>query len=200
MRRFVAEAGERLRDEDPANMVLLRGFARLPSWPAFPDATGLRAAALADYSMYRGVARLIGMESLDPGHSMAEKIDRAREAWERFDFFFLHHKSTDAAGEDGDFERKMREIEKIDAALPALLALHPDVLVVTGDHSTPSSLAAHSWHPVPVVLWSPRCRPDRVGAFGERECMAGGLGPRLPATDLMPLVLAHAERLDKFGA
>ncbi len=200
VRRFVREAREQLKDTHPANMVLLRGFAALPDWPTFPDVTGLRAAAIADYPMYRGVAKLVGMTELETGGDIDQKISGIQEHWSDFDFFFVHHKQTDSSGEDGDFDRKANEIEQVDAALPRLLDLRPDVLIVTGDHSTPSALGAHSWHPVPAVLWSRHCRPDRVERFGERECLRGGLGPRLPTTDLIPLALAHAQRLDKFGA
>jgi 2,3-bisphosphoglycerate-independent phosphoglycerate mutase len=200
VQQFVGQARERLRDVRPANMVLLRGFARRPDWPSFPDVFGLRAAALADYPMYRGVARLLGMKTLETGGGIDQKIEHARETWHDYDFFFLHHKPTDSAGEDRDFDRKAQQIEQVDAALPRLLEMQPDVVIVTGDHSTPSALAQHSWHPVPVVLWSQSCRPDRVERFGEHDCVAGGLGPRLPTTDLMPLAMAHARRLDKFGA
>lgn len=127
-------------------------------------------------------------------------IDTLEEHWDDFDFFFVHVKPIDSAGEDGDFERKVALIEEADALIPPILDLGPDVVIVTGDHSTPSALKRHSWHPVPVLLWSRCCRTDGVNAFGERACMAGGLGPRVPATDLMPLALANAGWLQKFGA
>jgi 2,3-bisphosphoglycerate-independent phosphoglycerate mutase len=200
IQQFVSHARERLHDAHPANMILLRGFAKLPDWPSFTSVFGLNAAALADYPMYRGVAKLVGMQPLETGDGLDAKIDEARKHWDGFDFFFIHHKPTDSLGEDGDFDGKAREIESVDAFIPRLLELRPDVLIVTGDHSTPSALAAHSWHPVPVLLWSPHCRPDRVEQFGEHDCIAGGLGGRLPASELMPLALAHAGRLDKFGA
>lgn len=198
--RFLSQARELLHDDHPANMLLLRGFAKLPDWPSFSEAFGLRAAAVADYPMYRGVAKLVGMETLETSGEPEAKIAHCRERWDDFDFFFVHHKQTDSRGEDGDFEAKAREIERVDAAIPALLELNPDVLVVTGDHSTPATLAEHSWHAVPTILWSRHARTDRVERFGERDCIAGGLGPRLPTKDLMPLALAHARRLEKFGA
>ncbi len=197
---FVEQAAEVLQDENPANMVLLRGFSTLPDWPRLPDVTGLRAAALADYPMYRGVARLLGMEVLASEAGTDARLDAAERAWADHDFFFLHEKPIDAAGEDGDFDRRVDLIERVDAAVPRLLALEPDVLVVTGDHSTPARLRAHSWHPVPVLLHAANVRPDAVERFSERACLAGGLGPRLPASALLPLALGHAGRLRKFGA
>lgn len=198
--QFLEKAKERLAEQHPANMVLLRGFAKLPDWPAFEDVYGLRAAAAADYPMYRGVARLLGMEALQVGSGLRDKIASLKKRWDDFDFFFVHVKHTDSSAEDGDFDRKVAEIENVDACLPDLLDLNPDVIVVTGDHSTPATLKSHSWHPVPVLLHAATCRPDTVRAFGERPCSAGGLGARFPACDLMPLALAHAERMSKFGA
>jgi 2,3-bisphosphoglycerate-independent phosphoglycerate mutase len=198
--RFLGRARELLADEARANMVLLRGFSSRPSWPLLPSIYGIRAAAVATYTMYRGVAALIGMEVLETGEAFAEQLETVTESWSDYDFFFLHFKSTDSAGEDGDFPRKVELIEAVDRALPQLLDLGPDVLVVTGDHSTPSVLRSHSWHPVPALLWSKTCRPDAVDRFGERSCLSGGLGARLPATSLLPLAFAHAQRLAKFGA
>lgn len=196
---FVEKARAALRDHHPANMVLLRGFARHPALPTFRERFGLRAAAIAVYPMYRGLARLAGMEILPTGTTIAEQFATLRERWGDFDFFYVHFKRTDTAGEDGDFAGKVKAIEEVDRALPALLALRPDVLAVTGDHSTPAALRAHSWHPVPVLLWAKTCRPDTVATFGERPCTGGGLG-HLPGRDLLPLMLAHAGRLTKFGA
>lgn len=200
LRRFVEEARQALHDEHPANMVLLRGFARLPDWPGLPDVFGLQPAALADYPMYRGVAKLVGMQALKTGTTIEEKAQTARQHWNDFDFFFFHHKRTDSSGEDGDFDRKVHEIEKVDQALPHILDLAPDVILVTGDHSTPAKLKAHSWHPVPALLYAANARPDTVETFGERACQSGALGPRFPAHHLMRLALAHAGRLAKFGA
>ncbi|MGM0401509.1 MAG: 2,3-bisphosphoglycerate-independent phosphoglycerate mutase [Chloroflexota bacterium] len=197
---FLSQTREILADEEPANMLLLRGFSKLPDWPTLPQIYGLRAAAIASYPMYRGVARLIGMECLDAGGTLEEEFDALEKCWSDYDYFFVHVKPIDSAGEDGDFQRKAEAIEKADEQIPHLLDLDPDVLVVTGDHSTPSKMKYHSWHPVPVMLWSKYCRPDGVKVFGERACLGGGLGPRLPVTDLMPLAMAHASRLEKFGA
>jgi 2,3-bisphosphoglycerate-independent phosphoglycerate mutase len=197
---FLARAREILADCHPANMILLRGFSKRPQWPSFPDVFGVKAAAIASYPMYRGVAQLVGMEVLETGPTVEDRFAVLEKRWQDYDFFFLHVKHMDSAGEDGDFERKVTLIEQVDELLPDLLSLEPDVLAVTGDHSTPAKLKYHSWHPVPVVLWSAHCRGDDVDRFGERACMSGGLGPRIPATELMPLALANALRLRKFGA
>jgi 2,3-bisphosphoglycerate-independent phosphoglycerate mutase len=196
---FVAASKRRLADEAPANMVLLRGFDQLPTLPRFPEVFGLRAAAIAAYPMYRGLAKLVGMEVLKTGGTFAEEVATLREHWDAYDFFFLHYKDTDKAGEDGDFDAKVAALERLDAFVPALRALAPDVLVVTGDHATPSVLAAHGWQPVPVLLWSRYCGADPVTQFNERACAAGSLGI-FPAQHLMPLVMANALRLTKFGA
>lgn len=196
---FITEARRRLQDAAPANMVLLRGFDLLPSWPRFPDVFGLRATAIAAYPMYRGLARLVGMEVLKTGGQFGDEIATLREHWQAYDFFFLHYKDTDKAGEDGDFDAKVAALERLDAFVPAIRELGPDVLVVTGDHATPSVLGAHGWQPVPVLVWSRYCGTDPVTAFTERACASGSLGI-LPAQYVMPLVMANALRLTKFGA
>jgi len=198
--RFMEAVRENLVDERPANMVLLRGFSQKPLWPQMGDVFGLRAAAIAGYPMYRGVGKLIGMQVLETGESLPAELETLEKRWTDFDFFYLHVKKTDSAGADGDFDRKVSLIEEVDRHLPRLLELKPDVLIVTGDHSTPSVLKSHSWHSVPVLFHSAYCRPDHVDQFGERACMTGGLGPRFPAHDLMRLALANAGRLRKFGA
>jgi 2,3-bisphosphoglycerate-independent phosphoglycerate mutase len=197
---FLERAREVLADQRPANMVLLRGFSKRPDWPPFREVYGLKAAAIASYPMYKGVAQLVGMEILETGPTVADRFSALREHWSEHDFFFLHVKRIDSAGEDGDFQRKVALIEEVDGLLPVLMDLEPDVVLVTGDHSTPAVLRSHSWHPVPVVLWSKYCRSDKVERFDERACISGGLGPRIPATELMPLVLANALRLQKYGA
>ena len=197
---FLTEARKRLADHAPANMVLLRGFDERPKWPDFRESYGLNAAAIAAYPMYRGLARLLGMTVLETGQSYADEFTTLEKNWNDYDFFYLHVKGTDSSGEDGDFDRKVRIIEEIDGLIPRLRKLSPDVIVVSGDHSTPSVLKAHSWHPVPTLLWSNYLRPDHAEAFGERECMKGSLGPRIAATSIMPIALANALRLEKFGA
>ncbi len=197
--RFVGEAKAVLAAEHPANMVLLRGFSKHPSLPKLTDTYGVRAAVIAVYPMYRGLARLVGMQVVKTADTVADEFAALEAAYSQFDFFFIHVKKTDSFGEDGSFDRKVAVIEEADRALPRLLALKPDVLVVTGDHSTPAMFRAHSWHPVPVLLWSKWCRPDGAPRFAERECRFGGLG-HLRAAEMMPIVMAHAERLTKFGA
>ena len=196
---FIRQAREILRDEHPANMVMLRGFGRRPPISTMKQVYGLNAAAIAIYPMYRGLARLVGMTILEPGKNLDDQIATMRAHWDAFDFFFLHFKYTDSAGEDGNFDLKVKRVEELDAHIPQITALAPSVLLVTGDHSTPSKLKSHSWHPVPVVLAADTCRPDRVTQFGERDCLYGGLG-QIEAKYLMPLAMAHAQRLQKYGA
>ncbi len=200
LKTFLKQARQILADQEPANMMLLRGFSKRPHWPSMQERFGIRCAALSGYPMYRGLAKLVGMEVIKTGQTLKEKIEDLKAHWNDFDFFYVHVKRIDSAGEDGEFDRKVGLIEEVDWALPQMLDLKPDVLVVTGDHSTPAALKSHSWHPVPVLIHSEHCRPDTVVCFGERACMLGGLGPRLPAKDLMPLALANAQRLKKFGA
>jgi 2,3-bisphosphoglycerate-independent phosphoglycerate mutase len=203
---WIAGAREVLKDHPPANSLNLRGFAQDPGFPKFPDVFGLRAGAIATYPMYKGVAKLVGMEVLPvAGETLEDEVETLRAHWDEYDYFFFHVKKTDSAGEDGDFERKAGVIEHVDeAVVPAIMDLDPDVLIVTGDHSTPSALKSHSWHPVPTLLWSRYCRPDGASGphgavFGERACGRGSLGV-FPAADELPLALGHALRLNKYGA
>jgi 2,3-bisphosphoglycerate-independent phosphoglycerate mutase len=200
VRAFVDRAREVLSDQPAANMVLLRGVARRPDWPSIEEVFGLRAAAIAAYPMYRGLARLLGMAALEAEDALDAEVEVLERNWADYDFFYVHAKDTDSEGEDGDFEGKVAEIERVDAVVPRIMRLEPDVVIVTGDHSTPSVLRYHSWHPVPVLIWSRHCRCDTVDRFGERACMAGGLGSRIPATALMPIAVANALRMDKYGA
>ncbi|MDQ4132826.1 MAG: 2,3-bisphosphoglycerate-independent phosphoglycerate mutase [Actinomycetota bacterium] len=187
-----------LRDHPKANVLLLRGYDSHRELPSMADRYGLMPLAVAIYPMYLGLARLVGMEALQAS-TIDGQLTLLADHWINFDFFFFHYKATDAAGEDGNFDAKVAAIETFDAVVPELTALEPDVLVVTGDHATPSQMAAHSWHPVPVLLSGARVGRDDVTRFGERWCAAGGFGRR-PATDIMPLVLAAAGRLAKYGA
>jgi 2,3-bisphosphoglycerate-independent phosphoglycerate mutase len=180
-------------------MVLLRGFSSHPSLPTMGEIYKLKSLAIAVYPMYRGLARLVGMKVARTGTTIEDEFATLKQNYGRYDFFFLHVKWTDTAGEDGDFARKVKVLEEIDAALPGLTGLEPDVLVVTGDHSTPAALKGHSWHPVPVLICSPYCRTDAVREFSEPAFLAGGLG-RVHATDIMPLAMANARKLTKFGA
>jgi len=197
--RFVEQAKARLAEHLPANMILMRGFSKRPHFPAVNEIYQLRPAAIASYPMYRGLARLIGMEILETGESIEDEFKTLEDNYHNYDFFFLHVKGTDAAGEDGDFARKVAVIEQFDGALSGLLNMHPDVIVVTADHSTPAALAAHSWHPVPVLIHSKWCRADSVTKFSESACIQGGLG-RVSATQIMPLAMANALKLNKYGA
>ncbi len=199
--QWIAKARAIIKDERPANALTLRGFASYPDLPRFPQVYGLRSACVAVYPMYKGVARLVGMDVITfEGGQPDDEFKAVADHWNDYDFFFVHIKYTDSRGEDGDFEAKAKIIEGVDAALPQLLALKPDVLMVTGDHSTPWSMKSHSWHPVPMLLWAPGAtRRDECRAFGETEALKGALG-RFPATDILPLALAHAKRLQKFGA
>jgi 2,3-bisphosphoglycerate-independent phosphoglycerate mutase len=196
---FAEEARKTLGAEHPANMVLLRGFSKYPKIPKLTEIYGVRAGVIAVYPMYRGLARLVGMEAVKAGDTVADEFAALETHVGRFDFLFVHIKKTDSYGEDGNFDAKVRVIEEVDRELPRLLALQPDVIVVTGDHSTPAAHRAHSWHPVPVLLWSKWCRPDGAQGFSERECRFGGLG-RVRSAELMPLMMGYAERLTKFGA
>lgn len=188
-----------LAEEKRGNMILLRGYAKHHPFPGFRERYRLSALAISLYPMYRGIARLLGMEVLGEVSTLEEEFAALAANFEGYDFFFLHVKTPDARGEDGDYAGKVKAIEEVDRFIPEVRALNPRVLVVTGDHSTPAALKGHSWHPVPALLYSPACLPDDVSSFGERPCLKGGLGI-LPMKDLMALALAHAGRLAKFGA
>jgi 2,3-bisphosphoglycerate-independent phosphoglycerate mutase len=184
---------------NPMTGLLLRGFDSHQELPTMADRYGLTAAAAAVYPMYRGLARLVGMEVLGPPADLSAELTLVADAWTTYDYFFVHHKGPDSAGEDGDFDAKVAAIEALDAVVPDLVNLGPDVLMVTGDHATPSQMAAHSWHPVPVLMWGARVGRDPVTTFGEGACLGGALGRR-PASDLMTFALAAAGRLAKYGA
>ncbi len=199
LNRWIDEARRLLVDQERANAVLVRGFAKYPALPSMKELFRLNTAAIAIYPMYRGLAKLVGMTALPGGNSFAEEVDTLIRAWDDYDFFFIHFKGTDAAGEDGDFERKSRAVEQVDREVGRILDLKPDVLMIAGDHSTPAVLAAHSWHSVPFVLHGRWIRADLAEGFNERECMRGSLGT-FPAMEALPLALAHAGRLTKYGA
>jgi 2,3-bisphosphoglycerate-independent phosphoglycerate mutase len=198
--QFITSAQKLLADKHPANMILLRGFAKLPILPTFKEKYGLKAAAIAINGMYRGVAKLVGMQVLDiDGSSLNDEFSALEKNWENFDFFYLHVKKTDTFGELGDFDGKVKAIEEVDSFIPRILALKPDVVVVGGDHSSPSVLKSHSWHPVPTLLYSAFVRADGLPEFGECACAHGSLGI-IPATHIMPIALANAQRIVKYGA
>jgi len=198
---WIALVTERIRAEHPANMVTLRGWSSEPGLPKFEDVFKMKAAAMAVYPMYKGLAGLVGMTKIEGLKNLDDQLEALRNNWDAYDFFFVHHKYTDSRGEDGDFDAKVKEIEKVDAIIPRILELQPDVLVITGDHSTPAVLKSHSWHPVPVILWAPgmtRPNPD-VTSFGESQCLKGALG-QFNASHLMKLITANAQRQIKYGA
>ncbi len=198
-RQFIAQARAILIDQPKANGLTMRGFSAAPHIPSYEQVYGLKPAAIAVYPMYKGLAQLVGMTIVGKPNSLAEEIDILEQAWNDYDFFFVHFKYTDSRGEDGNFPEKVKMIEHFDAIVPRVMKLKPKVLIVTGDHSTPARLASHSWHPVPTLLVADTCRPDGQQAFGERNALLGGLG-QFEAVYLMPLALAHAEKLGKFGA
>lgn len=196
---FIAQAEKILKDYHPQNMILLRGFAKSPDIEPFPERYGLRSCAIAIYPMYKGIAKLVGMEVVECGATFSEQIDALEKNYGDYDFFFIHVKETDSAGHAGDFSRKARILEECDVSLPRLLALKPGCLIITGDHSTPSLLKEHSFHPVPVSFLTENACPDGVERFTEREFMSGGLGI-FPAQKIMQLALAFTLKLKKFGA
>ena len=198
-KQFLAKAREVLKYDAPANFFTLRGIDKRPAIPTFQELYGLRAAAIAVYPMYRGLARLVSMNVLDAGQTLDDQCARLEKVWNDYDFFFMHYKYTDSTGEDGNFEKKVERIEQLDAVLPRITALQPTVLIVTGDHSTPSKMKSHSFHPVPVLLSADNCRPDATTKFGEADCLQGGLG-QFAAKHLMSLAMAHAGRFEKYGA
>lgn len=200
-RYWADEAQKILADEPKANSFTMRGFATNPGLPQFKETFGLDACCIAVYPMYRGVSDLVGMEIIEfDGETPQDEFAAAKQVWRDYNFFFIHIKKTDSMGEDGNFDGKVKVIESVDQALPELLALNPDVLIITGDHSTPARLKSHSWHPVPFLLWSPHSGlADAQNRFGERFCAVGGLGT-FHATQTLPLALGHAGKLAKYGA
>ena len=196
--QFVAEAGRLLSEEQPANMVLLRGWAQLPQLPPMGQVYRLNPAGIAAYPMYRGLATVAGMEIIPTGHTFADEVETMRRHYSEHDFFFIHYKPADAAGEDGDFDAKVKRLEELDPLIPLIRELEPDVFMVAGDHATPAIMAAHSWHPVPFMINSQLTRGEGVDSFDERACGKGSIGSIL-ATNVMLLALSHAGKLTKFG-
>ncbi|TWT55253.1 cofactor-independent phosphoglycerate mutase [Thalassoglobus neptunius] len=197
--QFLQQARDILKNDSPANFLTLRGIAKRPPIPTFEEVYGTRAGAIAVYPMYRGLARLVGMDVLDAGQTLSDQCDRLKAAWDDYDFFFMHFKYTDSTGEDGNFEAKVQRTEELDAAIPRIMEQDPTVLIVTGDHCTPSKMKSHSWHPVPTLITAENCRFDGRPGFSEKDCLLGGLG-QFEAKHLMLMALAHAGRLEKFGA
>jgi 2,3-bisphosphoglycerate-independent phosphoglycerate mutase len=198
-KEFVKQSCALLTGQPKANGLTLRGVSGKPNLPSYEQVYGLKSAAIAVYPMYKGLARLVGMDVVGKAQTLDEQMKVLEQNWSKYDFFFIHFKYTDSTGEDGNFAAKVKRTEEFDAAVPRITALKPDVLIVTGDHSTPSMLASHSWHPVPTLLVAKNCRTDACQKFGETECLRGGLG-QFEAKYLMSLALANAGRLGKFGA
>jgi 2,3-bisphosphoglycerate-independent phosphoglycerate mutase len=196
--RFVAKARQLLSEEERGNMVLLRGWAQLPSLPPMGDVYRLNPAGIAAYPMYRGLATVASMKIIPTGHSFADEVETLHQNYASHDFFFIHYKPADAAGEDGDFDAKVKTLEELDPFIPQIQALNPDVFMVAGDHATPAIMAAHSWHPVPFMLNSRLTKGEGIPGFNERACAQGSLG-RIPATNIMLLALSHSGKLNKFG-
>ncbi|MGJ8455048.1 2,3-bisphosphoglycerate-independent phosphoglycerate mutase [Pseudothermotoga sp. U03pept] len=197
--QLMKEIAKVLQDEPKMNFALIRGFSKYPRLPQFPQVYKLRAAAIATYPMYKGIAKLVGMEVVETGSTIQDEVKTLEEIWKDYDFFYFHVKKTDSYGEDGDFDSKVHVIEEVDKIIPQILSLKPDVLAVTGDHSTPAVLKSHSWHPVPFMIYSPFTRKGLSKSFDEFECAKGSIGT-IYAVDAMSLMLAHALRLEKFGA
>jgi 2,3-bisphosphoglycerate-independent phosphoglycerate mutase len=197
--KLISLITENIKKQEKANFILLRGFSQVPDIPHFEDVYGLKSLCIATYPMYRGLAKLVGMDAPTISGETSDEIDFLKKNYDNYDFFFLHVKKVDSYGEDGNFEGKASKISEFDKALPEILILNPDVLIITGDHSTPAFLKSHSWHPVPVILKSPYVLGNTCNAFTERECLRGELGI-FPTVHLMTLALANALRLKKFGA
>ena len=198
-KEFLRQAKDILAKHPKANFHTMRGFANKPDLPSYQDVYGLKAGAIAVYPMYKGLARLVGMNIVGDAQTLSDQMRVLEQHWNDYDFFFIHFKYTDSTGEDGNFDEKVRRIEELDAAIPQITKLNPTVLIVTGDHSTPSFLKSHSWHPVPTLLVSDCCRFDGLTEFHEGTCIRGGLG-QFEAKYLMTLALANAGRLAKYGA
>ncbi len=198
-KEFHAQAVKILAGQPKANCHTMRGFAKKPHMPSYEELYGLKAACIAVYPMYKGLASFAGMTLVGQATSLQEQMDELKKAWNDYDFFFIHFKYTDSRGEDGDFDAKVKMIEELDKFIPQISALKPDCFIVTGDHSTPAKMASHSFHPVPTLIVSDLARPDMLEQYGEKYAICGGLG-HFEAQYLMPLAMAHANRLGKFGA
>lgn len=196
---FITDLRQRLASAHPANMLLLRGFSKMIALPQFSEVYKLTPAAIALYPMYRGLARLVGMKILPAGDTIASEFETLKRQYLEHDFFFIHIKATDSAGEDGDFRRKVKAVEEVDRWIPYVMKLQPDVLVVSGDHSTPAVLKGHSWHPVPLLIYAKRCPVRGAKRLTEIDCAQGLLG-RMTHQDIMSLALANAGKLIKYGA
>ena len=195
---FVSQASKLLAEEERGNMALLRGWAQLPSLPPMGEVYRLNPAGIAAYPMYRGLATVANMKIIPTGQTFSEEVDTLYQEYDNHDFFFIHYKPADAAGEDGDFDAKVQALENLDPLIPRIRELEPDVFMVAGDHATPAIMAAHSWHPVPFMLHSKLTRGEGVPAFNEKDCGRGSIGS-IPATNVMLLAMSHSGKLTKYG-
>jgi len=199
LKEFLDKAFDMLKDDHPANAILMRGFDSFEALPTMQEVYKLTPAAIATYPMYKGVSRLVGMSVLEAGDTPTTEFDCLEKHWKDFDYFYVHIKKTDSYGEDGNFEGRVHVLEEVDELVPRLAALNPDTILVTGDHSTPSPMKSHSFHPVPTLIRSKLARRDQAKAFNETECLSGGLG-HVSMQYLMSLALAHSGKLQKYGA
>lgn len=200
--KFISEVTEILKDEKKANYILLRGFSKYPNIPQMQEVYKLNPVAIAVYPMYKGLAQIVGMEIISGCETIEDEIKKLKELFNKpYDFYYVHIKDTDKLGEDGNFEEKIRKIEEIDKLIPEIFSLQPDVLVITGDHSTPAVTKGHSWHPVPVAIWSknPPTPKNNVNKFTEEEFSKGILGT-IYSSKILPLAMAYSGKLDKYGA
>ena len=199
LQEFLEGVRREIGDRQPANYILMRGYAGLPALESVGEIYGLDPACIASYPMYKGLATVAGMTVLETGDTLLGQVAALKNHWDAHDFFFFHFKATDSLGEDGDFEGKVAAIEEVDAIIPDIIGLGPAAMVVTGDHSTPARLRQHSWHPVPFLLHAEHVVPDAAAEFGERACGAGSLGV-FPARNTMSLLVGYGGRFKKFGA
>jgi 2,3-bisphosphoglycerate-independent phosphoglycerate mutase len=200
VRSFIDGVRQVLADEEPANAILMRGFERYEPFPSLEDRFGLKGVCVADYPMYRGVSRLLGLDVLPRPGGMKQRFQVLQDCYgDDYNFYFLHVKHSDSKGEDVNFQGKVEVIEEVDRLLPQITALNPDVLIVSADHSTPAIMGGHSWHPVPTMVCGKFARVDDVASFDEYACGRGHFGLR-PGIHLMGLALANAGRLRKYGA
>lgn len=199
IKEFYKQALPIIAKEKPANGFLMRGIAHQPDIPLFEQRYNLKPACIAVYPMYKGLAQLVGMTKIEGPQTIAEQFATYKKLYDEYDFFFIHFKYTDKYGEDGNYAAKVKAIEDFDAALPILMEKKPDVIVVTGDHSTPTPMKGHSWHPQPVLIHSQFSGSDKLDRFTDTGANLGSLGV-FPAKDLIRYIQANAGMLEKFGA
>lgn len=201
LNKFIDKLTEELKDFYPVNTCLLRGIAKYPKIPPMSKLFKLKPAAIAVYPMYKGLAQLVGMDILNTNRSIRDEIETLEKNYNNYNFFFIHIKKTDSYGEDGNFKKKVKVIEEFDSLLPRILKLNLDTLVITGDHSTPSIIKSHSWHPNPFLIKAKyqRKNPEATTKFSETACAKGVLGI-FNSIDILPLMMANSIKFKKYGA